>query len=210
MCIRDRMYAVTGPSGCGKTTFLSVLGGLDVPTEGEVLFDGEKVTDLEKHRREHVSFVFQTYNLIDYMTPIENVKLTAKSDPVEMLEKLGLDSEEIKRNVLKLSGGQQQRVAIARALASETPVILAEDVYKRQPTGNLEKTNYSFITVFVEEPDEINRVLADISDIGSVSYTHLDVYKRQAIGNMARDITASIDDIMGSFAEYVSGNHPSL
>ena len=150
---RGKMYAVTGPSGCGKTTFLSVLGGLDVPTEGEVLFDGEKETDLEKHRREHVSFVFQTYNLIDYMTPIENVKLTAKSDPVEMLEKLGLDSDEIKRNVLKLSGGQQQRVAIARALASETPVILADE-----PTGNLDEDTAAEITeVFRDVAEKFDR-----------------------------------------------------
>ena len=69
---------------------------------------------------------FQAYNLIDYMTPLENVKLTSKLPPEPVLEKMGLTKEEMKRNVLQLSGGQQQRVAIARALASEAPVILAD------------------------------------------------------------------------------------
>ena len=66
---------------------------------------------LENHRRNHVSFIFQAYNLIDYMTPLENVKLTSKLPPEPILEKMGLTKEEMKRNVLQLSGGQQQRVA---------------------------------------------------------------------------------------------------
>ena len=82
--------------------------------------------DSQIHRRNHVSFIFQAYNLIDYMTPLENVKLTSKLPPEPVLEKMGLTKEEMKRNVLQLSGGQQQRVAIARALASEAPVILAD------------------------------------------------------------------------------------
>ena len=77
-----KLYAVLGPSGSGKTTLLSLLGGLDVPTEGSVLFDGEDITarGLEHHRRNHISLIFQSYNLIDYMTPVENVRLTAKLD----------------------------------------------------------------------------------------------------------------------------------
>lgn len=131
-----RMYAIVGPSGCGKTTLLSLLGGLDSPTGGKILFDGADIrqTGLDRHRKMHVSFIFQSYNLIDYMTPLENVRLTAKKPPLEFLERLGLTQEEINRNVLKLSGGQQQRVAIARALASETPIILADE-----PTGNLDE-----------------------------------------------------------------------
>lgn len=107
-----KLYAVLGPSGSGKTTLLSLLGGLDAPTKGEVLFDGENIAakGLEYHRRNHISLIFQSYNLIDYMTPIENVKLTAKQDAVPILERLGLKKDEISRNVLKLSGGQQQRV----------------------------------------------------------------------------------------------------
>lgn len=77
-----KMYAILGPSGSGKTTLLSLLGGLDTPTKGEILFDGEDIAGrgLEFHRRNHVSLIFQNYNLIDYMTPVENVKLTAKQD----------------------------------------------------------------------------------------------------------------------------------
>ena len=123
-----KMYAILGPSGCGKTTLLSLLGGLDSPTKGKILFEGQDIaqTGLANHRRNHVSIIFQAYNLIDYLTPIENVALTTSLSPVPILEWLGLTKEEAKRNVLKLSGGQQQRVAIARALASDAPVILAD------------------------------------------------------------------------------------
>ena len=143
-----KMYAILGPSGSGKTTLLSLLGGLDVPTQGGVLFDGEDITakGLEHHRRNHISLIFQSYNLIDYMTPVENVRLTAKLDAAPILERLGLEQDEITRNVLKLSGGQQQRVAIARALASDAPVILADE-----PTGNLDADTAEEITAILKE-----------------------------------------------------------
>ena len=143
-----KMYAILGPSGSGKTTLLSLLGGLDVPAQGSVLFDGEDITakGLEHHRRNHISLIFQSYNLIDYMTPVENVRLTAKLDAAPILERLGLEQDEITRNVLKLSGGQQQRVAIARALASDAPVILADE-----PTGNLDAGAAGEITAILKE-----------------------------------------------------------
>ena len=143
-----KLYAILGPSGSGKTTLLSLLGGLDAPTKGEVLFDGENIAakGLEYHRRNHISLIFQSYNLIDYMTPIENVRLTAKQDAVPILERLGLKKDEISRNVLKLSGGQQQRVAIARALASDNPIILADE-----PTGNLDEDTAMEITAVLKE-----------------------------------------------------------
>ena len=143
-----KLYAILGPSGSGKTTMLSLLGGLDVPTQGSVLFDGEDITakGLEHHRRNNISLIFQSYNLIDYMTPVENVRLTAKLDAAPILERLGLEQDEITRNVLKLSGGQQQRVAIARALASDAPVILADE-----PTGNLDADTAEEITAILKE-----------------------------------------------------------
>ena len=143
-----KMYAILGPSGSGKTTLLSLLGGLDTPTQGSVLFNGEDIMakGLEHHRRNHISLIFQSYNLIDYMTPIENVKLTAKLDAGPILERLGLEQDEITRNVLKLSGGQQQRVAIARALASDAPIILADE-----PTGNLDADTAEEITAILKE-----------------------------------------------------------
>ncbi len=143
-----KMYAILGPSGSGKTTLLSLLGGLDVPAQGKILFDGEDIAakGLEHHRRNHISLIFQSYNLIDYMTPVENVRLTAKLDAAPILERLGLEQDEITRNVLKLSGGQQQRVAIARALASDAPVILADE-----PTGNLDADTAEEITAILKE-----------------------------------------------------------
>ena len=142
------LYAILGPSGCGKTTLLSLIGGLDSPTSGQILFEDQDIakTGLSDHRKNHVSFIFQAYNLIDYLNPKENVALTSKLPPLPILERLGLTKEEAKRNVLKLSGGQQQRVAIARALASEAPVILADE-----PTGNLDEDTARDITEILKE-----------------------------------------------------------
>lgn len=143
-----KIYAILGASGCGKTTLLSLLGGLDTAARGKILFNGKDIMEsgLENHRRNHVSFIFQSYNLIDYMTPVENVALTSKLPAEPVLEKMGLTKEEMKRNVLQLSGGQQQRVAIARALASEAPVILADE-----PTGNLDEDTAMSIMQILEE-----------------------------------------------------------
>ena len=130
-----KFYAIIGKPGAGKSTLLSLLAGLDKPQKGQILFNGN---DIEKdgysnHRKNNISLVFQNYNLIDYLTPIENVRLVNKNASETILFELGLDKSQINRNVMKLSGGQQQRVAIARALVSEAPVILADE-----PTGNLD------------------------------------------------------------------------
>ena len=122
-----KIYVILGTSGCGKTTLLSLLGGLDSASKGKILFNGKDIAEkgLENHRRNHVSFIFQAYNLIDYMTPLENVKLTSKLPPEPILEKMGLTKEEMKRNVLQLSGGQQQRVDTAMSIMR----ILEESVH---------------------------------------------------------------------------------
>ena len=156
-----KMYAILGHSGCGKTTFLSLLGGLDTPTKGEILFNGENIENygLAKHRKNNVSFIFQSYNLIDYLTPAENVSIASKLPPKPILEKVGLKDEEIKRNVLKLSGGQQQRVAIARALASEAPVLLADE-----PTGNLDGENAnSIINILKDCSHKMNKCVVIVT-----------------------------------------------
>ena len=150
-----KMYAILGQSGCGKTTLLSLLGGLDSPIDGQILYDGQDIEKLglANHRKNNVAFIFQSYNLIDYLTPKENVALTAKLPPQPILGRVGLTKEECKRNVLKLSGGQQQRVAIARALASNTKVILADE-----PTGNLdEDTAAEIISILKECAHEMNK-----------------------------------------------------
>lgn len=143
-----KMYAILGPSGCGKTTLLSLMGGLDSPSNGQILYDGQDIekAGLSAHRKNNVAFIFQSYNLIDYLTPKENVALTSKLPPQPILERVGLTEEESKRNVLKLSGGQQQRVAIARALASDAKVILADE-----PTGNLDEDTAAEITAILKE-----------------------------------------------------------
>lgn len=163
---RGKIYVILGPSGCGKTTVLSLLGGLDVPKQGAVLFEGEDIQKkgLEDHRRSSISFVFQNYNLIDYMTPEENVKLTAAKDAVLFLEKVGLTKEECRRNVRMLSGGQQQRVAIARALASDNPVILADE-----PTGNLdEDTAMEIMALFREAAKVYHKCVIIVSHSSEV------------------------------------------
>ncbi len=145
---KGNLYAVLGASGCGKTTLLSLMAGLDVPVSGRILVDGEALgrNGLNRHRRENVSLIFQNYNLIDYLTPVENVKLGGKADARALLAQMGIDEAQQRRNVLQLSGGQQQRVAIARALAGRTPILLADE-----PTGNLDEDTAEEITAVFRE-----------------------------------------------------------
>ena len=145
---RGKVYCIFGPSGCGKTTLLSLMGGLDVPTEGVIEFEGEDISriGLAKHRKHNAAYVFQNYNLVDYMTAVENVQLVTKENPYPYLRSVGLKREDCRRTVLKLSGGQQQRVAIARALASGAPLILADE-----PTGNLDEDTAEEIVALLKE-----------------------------------------------------------
>lgn len=142
------IYAILGASGSGKTTFLSLLAGLDVPVSGSIFYEGQEIEkkELNLHRKCHVSLVFQNYNLIDYLTPKENVMLGGNSDPEKLLESVGIAGEDQNRNVLQLSGGQQQRVAIARALASPAKVLLADE-----PTGNLDEETAREIKEILQE-----------------------------------------------------------
>ena len=137
-----QFYAIIGASGAGKSTLLSLLAGLDEPQEGHILFEQEDIKQkgYSYHRRHH-------------MTPLENVRLVDKKASSSILIELGLNPNQIKRNVMKLSGGQQQRVAIARALASKAPVILADE-----PTGNLdENTADEIITILKKMAKERNK-----------------------------------------------------
>jgi len=131
-----KIYAISGESGGGKTTLLSLMGGLDEPTNGHITWGKEKLSAkrLLNYRKNIVAFIFQSYNLIDYLTAAENVRLTTKESPYPILEDVGITKMEATRSILQLSGGQQQRVAIARALASNAEIILADE-----PTGNLDE-----------------------------------------------------------------------
>ena len=145
---KGKIYAVVGASGSGKTTTLSLASGLDKPDDGKVLFKGKDIQEigLNKYRREDISIVFQSYNLIYYMNALENVmsaleiagikRKDKKEYCLSILEQLGLSKDECKRDIRQLSGGQQQRVAIARAIAREVDLILCDE-----PTGNLDEKN---------------------------------------------------------------------
>jgi putative ABC transport system ATP-binding protein len=153
-------YTVYGPSGSGKTTCLSLLGGLDVPTSGDVLIDEMPLKEIGFNdvRKTMVSYVFQDYQLFSHMTALENVLTAMKiSNPkierkyarckaTNILLSLGLDGRDISRSVTKLSGGQKQRVAIARALAVDSSYILADE-----PTGNLDSENTEIIITLLRD-----------------------------------------------------------
>ena len=162
-----KFYAIIGASGAGKTTLLSLLAGLDSPTGGTVLYEGEDILakGLNYHRKNHVSLVFQEYNLIDYLTTEENVRLGGTDKPGELLTKVNIPQEAWKRNVMKLSGGQQQRVAIARALASNAKVLLADE-----PTGNLDEDMAKEITgIFQEAAKEYDKCVVIVSHSNEVA-----------------------------------------
>ena len=147
-----KMYAVLGTSGSGKTTLLSLLAGLDVPIEGEICMNGVNIMQkgLNGHRKKNISLVFQNYNLIDYLTPIENVRLGGKEDAMGLLRSMGLDETQSRRNVMQLSGGQQQRVAISRAVVTQPSILLADE-----PTGALDqKTGQQVMELFAELNEE--------------------------------------------------------
>jgi putative ABC transport system ATP-binding protein len=157
---------VLGPSGSGKSTLLNILGGLDTPTSGEVLYREHQLTSagdaaLTRFRREHVGFVFQFYNLIPSLTALENVALVTEisedpMDPKEALELVGL-ADRMHHFPAQLSGGEQQRVAIARAVAKRPEVLLCDE-----PTGALD---YATGKLVLDVLERINRELRTITVI---------------------------------------------
>ena len=137
-----RFYCITGPSGSGKTTLLSLIGTIENIQNGQILLDGKNIfDDPASYRKDKVGFVFQNYNLINYMSAVENVALAMeiagrKADMRQILgtlDLIGIDKETAQKKVTKLSGGEQQRVSIARAFINNPDLILADEA-----TGNLD------------------------------------------------------------------------
>ena len=153
---QGKFYTIIGPSGSGKTTFLSLAAGLDKANSGSILFDNRNINSigLSNYRNKYISIIFQSYNLLTYMSALDNIICAMeikdtkcpnkKEKAIEILKQVGLSEEQGKQKVLTLSGGQQQRVAIARALATESNLILADEA-----TGNLdENTSNEIISIF--------------------------------------------------------------
>jgi putative ABC transport system ATP-binding protein len=173
--IRDGEFtAIVGPSGSGKTTLLSLLGGLEKPSSGDILIQGERLQrrfrDLSDYRRRQVGIVFQAYNLVPHLTAIENVMLPMelagtprrqrRNLAAGLLESMGIPRERFGHRPLRLSGGEQQRVAMARALANTPPILLADE-----PTGNLDEATSDQITALL-------RRLTETSGLAVVLVTH--------------------------------------
>lgn len=169
---KGKIYAIVGASGSGKTTALVLAGGLDKPQAGKVFYQGKDIAKigLNKYRRDNISIVFQSYNLIHYMNAYENVvnaldmariKVPDKKEYcLRILNDLGLSNEQCFKDIRKLSGGQQQKVAIARAIAKDVDLILADE-----PTGNLdEKNSQDILNLFIK--------LAHDNDKCVIIFTH--------------------------------------
>jgi putative ABC transport system ATP-binding protein len=151
-----KVYAIRGRSGTGKTTLLSLISGLERCTEGKIMFDGKDLKDinLDYYRSHEIGIVFQSYNLLPFMTASENIILSMdasgikidnkKEKALELMKSVGLKESYADRKVLRISGGEQQRVAIARSLSYNPKMIVADE-----PTGNLDKqTEKEILEIF--------------------------------------------------------------
>ena len=141
------VYAIVGRSGSGKSTLISLMAGLDVPKDGEILWRGENLRNLDRDRfrREHIGMIFQSYYLLPQLTAVENVELSLelakykgnkRARAEEMLSLVGIKKEQFRKRSTQFSGGEQQRIAVARAIAADPEIILADE-----PTGNLDNEN---------------------------------------------------------------------
>lgn len=173
-----KFYTILGPSGSGKTTLLSLVAGLDTAKSGKIYFNGKDIDEigLHKFRRNAISIVFQQFNLISYLTAVENVLLAMsetdneipkdrKNVAYNLLERFGIVRSKADRMVNQLSGGEQQRVAIARSLASNVDLIFADE-----PTGNLDTaTEKEIISIFKELAHDFGKTIIVVTHSDTVS-----------------------------------------
>ena len=171
-----KVYAIKGKSGSGKTTLLSLISGLEKCSEGKIIFDGKdlKEMNLDEYRSTHIGIVFQSYNVLPYLTALENItlamdiskeKITNKKDKaLQLMQKVGLDNSYANRKILKLSGGEQQRIAIARSLSYDAKMIVADE-----PTGNLDKdTENDIMTIFKNLAKKDNKCIIIVTHSDNV------------------------------------------
>lgn len=189
---RGKFYSILGPSGSGKSTLLSIAAGLDDIQQGQVLFDGKPIQNigLSKYRRNYMTIVFQSFNLIPYLTAVENVemamKITDNLTPknkreiaLGFLEKLGISNIKAHKFIKQLSGGEQQRVAIARALVTGADLIFADE-----PTGNLDsRTETEICDLFRILAHQFNKCIIVVTHSDRVAL-HSDIIYRIEDGNM--------------------------
>ncbi|MCI6701253.1 MAG: ABC transporter ATP-binding protein [Solobacterium sp.] len=173
-----KFYTILGPSGSGKTTLLSIIAGLDFAKSGHVYFRDKEITksNVGKYRRNDISIVFQQYNLISYLTAVENVMLAMsetdnelpkdkKNVAYNLLERFGIVRSKADRMVGQLSGGEQQRVSIARSLASNVDLIFADE-----PTGNLDTaTEVEIINVFKQLAEDYGKTIIVVTHSNQVA-----------------------------------------
>ena len=182
-----KMYAIVGESGSGKTTLLSLLSALDKLQEGDIKYNNKSLRKIggSEFRLKYVNIVFQSYNLIKYMTAKENVEVAVdfdgrKVDANKYLKQVGLSEEEGGRLIGKLSGGQHQRVAIARAIASNSPIIVADE-----PTGNLdEDTEEKIIGLFKDLAHDDKKIVIIVTHSRQVA-EHADEILRLRKGKLS-------------------------
>lgn len=166
-----KIYAIRGRSGTGKTTLLSLITGLERCSEGSIIYDGKDLSNinLDKYRNSEIGIVFQSYNLLPFMTARENIILSMdasgikepnkKEKALELMKSVGLKEEHANRKVLRLSGGEQQRIAIARSLSYNPKMLVADE-----PTGNLDKqTENEILEIFKNLAHKENKCVIIVS-----------------------------------------------
>lgn len=184
-------YTILGASGSGKTTLLSLIANLDQAKGGKILYQGTDITTMEAdaYRRNKISIIFQSYNLVPYLTALENVMvamgITDNDIPSDkenvaynLLDYMGIDRNKAGRQTNKLSGGEQQRVAIARSLATNVDIILADE-----PTGNLdEEREKEIVEIFKKLAKEHNKCIIMVThskEIADMADNVLTLHKGQ-------------------------------
>ena len=206
---RGELTAIMGPSGSGKSTLMHCLAGLDTPTSGTVVVDGEEISSmtqrgLTRMRRDRLGFVFQAFNLIPTLTAEENIllPLDIARRPVDrawfdlVVDAVGL-RDRLRHRPTELSGGQQQRVACARALVSRPALVLADE-----PTGNLDSRSAEEVLGFLRRSvDELGQSVVMVThDATAASWAHRVVFL--ADGVLVRDLTApSRQDVLDTLAD---------